>query len=106
MARMARVVLPNYPHHITQRGVRSMEIFHTDDDRHQYLRLIRQQGDRFGLRFVSYCLMSNHVHLVAVPEQEDSLARSIGEGHRLYTRMVNFRQQEKMGTEPDFLGMA
>ncbi len=53
---------------------------------------MRQQGDRFGLRFLSYCLMSNHVHLVAVPEQEESLARAIGEGHRLYTRMVNFRQ--------------
>ena len=92
MARIARVVLPGYPHHVTQRGVRSMEIFHADDDRHEYLRLMRQQGDRFGLRFVSYCLMSNHVHLVAVPEQEDSLARAIGEGHRLYTRMVNFRQ--------------
>jgi putative transposase len=92
MARMARVVLPGYPHHITQRGVRSMEIFQSDDDRREYLRLMREQGDRFGLRFVSYCLMSNHVHLVAIPEQEDSLARAIGEGHRLYTRMVNFRQ--------------
>lgn len=69
-----------------------MEIFRNDDDRREYLRLMREQGDRFGLRFLSYCLMNNHVHFVAVPEQEDSLARGIGEGHRLYTRMINFQQ--------------
>jgi len=95
MTRLARVVLPRYPHHVTQRGVRSMEIFQGDDDRLEYLQLLRQQGDRFGLRFLSYCLMDNHVHLVAVPEKEDSLARAIGEGHRLFTRMVNFRQGVK-----------
>jgi putative transposase len=72
-----------------------MKIFQGDDDRLEYLQLLRQQGDRFGLRFLSYCLMDNHVHLVAVPEKEDSLARAIGEGHRLYTRMVNFRQGVK-----------
>lgn len=92
MARISRVVLPGYPHHVTQRGVRSMEIFTDDDDRREYLRLLRQQGDRFGLCFISYCLMSNHIHFVVVPEKEDSLARAVGEGHRLYTRMINFRQ--------------
>ena len=69
-----------------------MEIFQDDDDRREYLHLLRQQGDRHGLRFLAYCLMSNHVHFVVVPEKTDSLARAIGEGHRLYTRMVNFRQ--------------
>ena len=69
-----------------------MEIFQDDDDRREYLHLLRQQGDRHGLRFLAYCLMSNHVHFVVVPEKTDSLARAIGEGHRLYTRMINFRQ--------------
>lgn len=92
MARISRVVLPGYPHHVTQRGVRSIDIFHDDDDRREYLHLLRQQGDRFGLRFLAYCLMSNHVHFVVVPDKVDSLARAIGEGHRLYTRMVNFRE--------------
>jgi len=69
-----------------------MEIFQDDDDRREYLHLLGQQGDRHGLRFLAYCLMSNHVHFVVVPEKTDSLARAIGEGHRLYTRMVNFRQ--------------
>lgn len=91
MARMARVVVPGYPHHVTQRGVRSMDIFASDDDRLEYLRLMKEQCDRFGLHVLAYCLMDNHVHFVAVPEREESLARAIGEAHRLYTRMVNLR---------------
>ena len=86
MARMARVVLPTFPHHITQRGVRSMPIFFSDEDREEYLRLQKEQGDRFGVRFISYCLMTNHVHLIAIPDDETSLSRGIGEAHRLYTR--------------------
>ena len=91
MARMARVVVPEYPHHVTQRGVRSMNVFFSDEDRLEYLRLMKEQCDRFGLHVLSYCLMDNHVHFVVVPEREESLARAIGEAHRLYTRMVNFR---------------
>jgi putative transposase len=48
--------------------------------------------DRFGITFLPYCLMTNHVHLLAVPEKQDSLARAIGEAHRRYTRMINFRE--------------
>ena len=93
MARMARVVLPNHPHHITQRGVRSMPVFFSDEDREEYLHLQKEQGARFGVRFISYCLMSNHVHLVAIPENESGLSRAIGEAHRLYTRRINFREK-------------
>lgn len=91
MARMKRIVVPGYPHHIVQRGVRSMDIFSKDDDRKEYLHLLKQQGVRFGVRFISYCLMTNHVHLIAIPEKTDSLAHAIGEAHRRYTRMINFR---------------
>ncbi|MEN8190739.1 MAG: transposase [Thermodesulfobacteriota bacterium] len=89
---MKRVVVPGYPHHIVQRGVRSMEIFFEEEDRLEYLTLLRKQGDRFGVKFLTYCLMTNHVHLLAVPSHPDSLARAIGEAHRLYTRMINFRE--------------
>jgi len=88
---MARVVVPEYPHHVTQRGVRSLNVFFSDEDRFAYLRLMREQCDRFGLHVLSYCLMDNHVHFIVVPERAESLARAIGEAHRLYTRMVNFR---------------
>jgi putative transposase len=93
MARIARVVLPGYPHHITQRGVRSIPVFFTDADRHEYLRLQREQGERFGVKFISYCLMTNHVHLVAIPKDEKALSRAVGEAHRLYTRRINFREK-------------
>lgn len=91
MARLARLVVPGYPHHITQRGVRSMDIFADDQDRQCYLRFMVEEAERFGVTFLGWCLMTNHVHLIAVPQQEDSLARAIGEAHRRYTRMKNFR---------------
>ncbi len=72
-----------------------MDIFSKQDDRMEYLNLMRKQGDRFGVKFLSYCLMTNHVHLLAIPKNADSLAKAIGEGHRLYTRMINFREGVK-----------
>ncbi|MBN1956660.1 MAG: transposase [Desulfuromonadales bacterium] len=92
MARFARLVVPNYPHHITQRGVRSMAIFAGDQDRLTYLKIMAKEGELSGVTFLSWCLMTNHVHLIAVPENEDSLARTIGEAHRRYTRMKNFTE--------------
>lgn len=92
MPRIARVVIPGVPHHITQRGVRSLPVFFGSADRRAYLRLLAEQGQLHGVRFLAYCLMGNHVHLVAVPSAETSLARAVGEAHRRYTRWVNLRQ--------------
>ncbi|MCF6173632.1 MAG: transposase, partial [Campylobacteraceae bacterium] len=95
MARLARVVLPDYPHHIVQRGVRSMDIFFSPNDYDVYLQILKEQSQRFGLDILSYCLMTNHIHIIAVPNEENSLAKAIGETHRLYTRMINFRQKTR-----------
>ena len=92
MPRIARVVVPGVPHHVTQRGVRSLPVFFGSADRRAYLRRLAEQGQLHGVRFLAYCLMGNHVHLVAVPSAEASLARAIGEAHRRYTRWVNLRQ--------------
>ncbi len=89
MARFARLVIPGLPHHVVQRGVRSMDIFANDYDRTLYLQLLSEEAERFGLVFNSWCLMTNHVHLVVVPENENSLARAIGESHRRYTVLKN-----------------
>lgn len=89
---MARAVVPGLPHHVTQRGVRSMPVFFSDDDRREYLALMAASAERFGLAFWAWCLMDNHVHFLVVPEAADSLARGIGDAHRRYTRMVNFRE--------------
>ncbi|MFH1619547.1 MAG: transposase [bacterium] len=95
MARLARVVIPCYPHHITQRGVRSMNIFTNDADRIAYLKTLKKLGENSGVTFLAYCLMRNHVHLIAIPESEQSLAKGIGEAHKHYTRMFNFRAGAK-----------
>lgn len=92
MARFARLVIPNYPHHITQRGVRSMDIFADDQERLNYFQVMAEQAELSGVTFLAWCLMSNHVHLIAVHENDESLARTIGEAHRCYTRMKNFTE--------------
>lgn len=92
MARIARIVMPGIPHHIVQRGNRRQKVFFNDKDRKQYLKLLHEEGIKAGIEFWGYCLMDNHVHLIAVPEAENSLTRGVGEAHRKYTRYVNFRE--------------
>jgi len=93
MARIARVVAEHYPHHITQRGNRRQDTFFCDDDYRYYIQLMAEWCDKCGVTIWAYCLMHNHVHLVAVPESEGGLRRAIGEAHRRYTRHINFREQ-------------
>lgn len=89
MARVARIVVPGACHHVTQRGNNHQDVFFVDDDRRVYLELLHNQAERFGFRVEGYCLMTNHVHVVGVPEQEESLAKTIGRTHFLYTQYVN-----------------
>ncbi len=89
MPRVARIVLPGVPHHVTQRGNNHQDVFFVDADREVYLNLLRDQSDRFGLKIVGYCLMTNHVHLVATPSDELSLAKAVGRTDFLYTQYVN-----------------
>ena len=93
MARIARVVAPGLPHHITQRGNRRQETFFCEEDYRAYTDLMAEWCHRYGIEVWAYCLMPNHVHLIAVPNSEDGLRRAIGEAHRHYTRHVNFRQE-------------
>ena len=95
MARIARIVAPGIPHHVTQRGVRRMETFFDDEDYEHYLSLMREWCSSSGLEVWAYCLMPNHVHLIVVPESEQSLARGIGEAHRRYTRYINLKKSWK-----------
>lgn len=91
MPRLSRVVLPGFAHHVTQRGVRRGDIFFDDSDRALYLRHMSEQTEKFGVRILCYCLMTNHVHLLAVPESATALASAIGEAHRRYTWQLNRR---------------
>ena len=71
---MARVIAVDVPHHVTQRGNARRFILDSDADRAVYLDLLRQYTQLHELSLVGYCLMSNHVHLVAIPHQKESLS--------------------------------
>ena len=91
MARLPRVVLPALPHHVTQRGNRRERTFFEDGDYALYLDLLADAAGRTGVEIWSYCLMPNHVHLIAVPADEDGLRRCFRYVHRHYTGFINAR---------------
>ncbi|NND59030.1 MAG: transposase [Gammaproteobacteria bacterium] len=91
MPRMARLVVPDYPHHITQRGSRKQQTFFGDDDYLEYLRLLHENQLKADVDIWAYCLMPNHVHLVAVPKNPDGLSKLLQVTHHRYARRVNSR---------------
>jgi putative transposase len=95
VARLARFVVPQVPHHVTQRGTRRLPVFFTEADYRRYLELLAAQAHKWDLKIWAYCLMPNHVHLIATPAIAAGLARPIGEAHRRYALRVNRRQKWK-----------
>ncbi len=93
MPRISRLIAPGIPHHVTQRGNRRMQTFFRDEDYQAYLALMAEWCRKRNVAVWAYCLMPNHVHLIAVPESEDSLRRAIGEAHRRYSSMINRRNK-------------
>jgi putative transposase len=89
MPRVARVVVPGLPYHVTQRGNNRQDVFFVDDDRRFYLELLKEHAHSYGLAVVGYCLMSNHVHLVVTPGETDTLAKAIGRTHFIYAQYIN-----------------
>ena len=91
MPRRNRCVLPDVPCHITQRGVDRCETFSEDQDRLTYRRLVQENLQDAGVRILGYCLMTNHVHLIAVPSREDSLSILARRVHGRYAQYYNAR---------------
>lgn len=89
MPRIARIIAPGYPHHITQRGNNRATVFFDDEDRQTYLKLLAGYTQRHHVQIWAYCLMNNHIHLLAVPETETSLSRGIGLANQMYTQYLN-----------------
>jgi putative transposase len=83
------VVIPGCLHHVTQRGNNRQDVFFVDDDRRAYLDILAEQSERFGLAVEGYCLMGNHVHLIAAPASAEALAKAVGRTHFRYTQYVN-----------------
>jgi len=92
MARLARIIIPGAPHHVTQRGNRRQPIFFSDEDRILYLDLLREGCAAARVTCLAWCLMDNHVHLILVPETADGLRAALAEAHRRYTRHINARE--------------
>ncbi len=93
MPRKARLIAPGVAHHITQRGVNRQLVFFTKQDRRVYLQLLKENSRQAGLSILAYCLMSNHIHLVVIPEHEDSLALAMQRTHGRYAQYLNVRRK-------------
>jgi putative transposase len=91
MPRRQRCVLAGVPHHVTQRGVDRCPVFETDSDRSTYTRLLRENLPQAGVRLLGWCLMTNHVHLVALPDSAESLALLLRRVHGRYAQYFNIR---------------
>jgi putative transposase len=91
MARLARMVAIDAPRHITQRGNARQVVFESDADRLVYLDLLRQHCRLDRLKLLGYCLMSNHVHLIAIPALADSLLLALKHTHERYAGYFNAR---------------
>ena len=89
MPRQARVVFPNIPHHIIQRGNRREDVFFSDSDRKQYLEWLKEYCKEHKVEILAYCLMTNHIHLIAVPSTEDGLQRVLKPLHMRYAQKIN-----------------
>jgi REP element-mobilizing transposase RayT len=99
MARLARVVIPEIPHHVTQRGVRRQQTLFSDADYLAYLHLAAEAFHEVGVQVWAYCLTPNHVHLIATPPRASALAAAVGATHQRYTRQINQRQHALCGPQ-------
>ena len=91
MPRIARIVVPDIPHHVTQRGNRREPVFFEEGDQLRYLAFLKDGAAKSGTAVWAYCLMPNHVHIIAVPSHKDGLRELFAEAHRKYTSYINWR---------------
>lgn len=89
MPRLARIVFAGVPHHITQRGNRREDVFFVEEDYHTYLDWLSHYSQQHQLEILAYCLMTNHIHLVAVPAHESSLQQVFKPLHMRYAQRIN-----------------
>ena len=93
MPRIARIVAPGEAHHVTQRGTNRQTVFFSRRDRQVYLQLLQENSLHEGLRILAYCLMANHIHLVVVLREEESLAVTLRRTHGRYAQYLNARRR-------------
>jgi putative transposase len=97
MARLPRLTLPGYPHHVIQRGNNRQPIFATVADYRALLDLLEENAKKFEVAVHAYVLMSNHFHLLATPQTVDGLPKMMQAVGRTYVRYFN-NTQKRTGT--------
>lgn len=97
MPRMGRVVLPNYPHHIVQRGHNRQVVFVCAEDFQRYLSDMGELKEAFHIKLYAWCLMTNHVHLLVCPESAAGLGQFMKSLAARATRYRN-RLEGRSGT--------
>ncbi len=95
MPRVSRAIAVGYPHHITQRGNYRQTVFAEESDYVRYLELLAGFAPKYGLDIWAYCLMPNHIHIVGVPNRQESLARTFNTVHMLYAQYFNRKQNAR-----------
>ena len=90
MARLPRYVIPGQPQHIIQRGNNRQNIFAADGDYPFFRDALVEASDRHGLAVHAYVWMTNHIHLLATPGEEDSISRVFQSVGRKYVQYFNF----------------
>jgi putative transposase len=91
MPRTYRIVVPERPHHVIQRGNRRQQVFFYPGDKNFYLKLLKEQTHKHNVQVWAYCLMDNHVHLILVPQTPEGLAKAVAETNRRFTCYINVR---------------
>lgn len=89
MARQPRLILPNEPHLIIQRGNDNQVIFRDDEDHRRFLEWLRESAKFYRVAIHAYVLMPNHLHVLATPSDEDGLAAMMQKVGRLYVPWFN-----------------
>jgi putative transposase len=96
MPRIARAIATGFPHHVIQRGNNREKVFFDKKDREQYLSLLKKYADTWDSPILAYCLMSNHVHLLTRPREEESLYKMMQGVTLCYTQYIN-REYKRTG---------
>lgn len=89
MPRQPRLVIPGYPHHIILRGNNRSDIFYNDNDRRFFIDCLKDTKEKTNSKIYSYCLMTNHLHLIIEPAKEDGLKIMMQSLGRRYVQYFN-----------------
>ena len=89
MPRQSRIVLPDIPHHITQRGNYRQTVFEEAADYKQYCSWVKEYAEKYDLTILAFCLMENHIHFIVVPHTADALAKAFNTIHMRYSQYLN-----------------